>query len=28
VPDRVRKQGDLWKPLLATKGRFSLQKFL
>jgi bifunctional non-homologous end joining protein LigD len=28
VPERVRKQGDLWKPLVATKGRFSLQKFL
>ena len=28
VPERVKKQGDLWKPLLASKGRFSLDKFL
>jgi bifunctional non-homologous end joining protein LigD len=28
VPERVRKQGDLWKQLLAQKGRFSLEKFL
>jgi bifunctional non-homologous end joining protein LigD len=28
VPTRVRKVGDLWKPLLATRGRFSLAKFL
>jgi len=26
VPDRVRKQGDLWAPLLAAKGRFKLEK--
>jgi hypothetical protein len=28
VPERVRKQGDLWKQLLAQKGRFSLEKYL
>ena len=28
VPERVRKEGDLWKPLLATKGRFKLDKYL
>jgi bifunctional non-homologous end joining protein LigD len=28
VPARVRKLGDLWKPLLATRERFSLAKFL
>jgi bifunctional non-homologous end joining protein LigD len=28
MPDRVKKQGDLWKQLLAQKGRFSLGKFL
>jgi bifunctional non-homologous end joining protein LigD len=28
VPDRVRKQGDLWKSLLASKGRFSLDRYL
>ena len=28
VPARVRRMGDLWKPLLATRGRFSLEKFL
>jgi bifunctional non-homologous end joining protein LigD len=27
VPARLRKQGDLWKPLLAAKGRFRLEKF-
>jgi bifunctional non-homologous end joining protein LigD len=27
VPARLAKQGDLWKPLLAQKGRFSLEKF-
>ena len=28
VPERVRKEGDLWKPLLATKGRFKLDEYL
>ncbi|MDQ6767269.1 MAG: non-homologous end-joining DNA ligase [Candidatus Eremiobacteraeota bacterium] len=28
VPARVRKLGDLWKPLLASKGRFRLEKYL
>ena len=28
VPTRVAKLGDLWKPLLATKGRFKLEKML
>jgi bifunctional non-homologous end joining protein LigD len=28
VPARVRQLGDLWKPLLAIGGRFSLEKFL
>jgi bifunctional non-homologous end joining protein LigD len=28
VPGRVKKRGDLWKPLLAARGRFDLQKYL
>jgi bifunctional non-homologous end joining protein LigD len=28
VPERVRKLGDLWKPLLGPKGRFALEQFL
>ncbi|HET9464667.1 MAG TPA: non-homologous end-joining DNA ligase [Gemmatimonadales bacterium] len=28
VPARVRKLGDLWKPLLASAGRFSLEQLL
>ena len=28
VPARVRKLGDLWKPLLARTGRFKLEKYL
>jgi bifunctional non-homologous end joining protein LigD len=28
VPARIAKVGDLWKPLLAAKGRFRLEKFL
>ncbi len=28
VPDRVRKQDDLWKSMLASKGRFSLDRYL
>ena len=28
MPKRVRKLGDLWKPLLATRGRFSLERLL
>jgi bifunctional non-homologous end joining protein LigD len=27
VPKRLAKLGDLWKPLLASKGRFPLEKF-
>ena len=28
VPARVRRLGDLWKPLLASRGRFRLEKFV
>ena len=28
VPARVRALGDLWAPLLSTKGRFRLEKYL
>jgi len=28
VPRRVQKLGDLWKPLLAKRGRFNLEKYL
>jgi bifunctional non-homologous end joining protein LigD len=28
VPDRVAKIGDLWKPLLAARGRFDLRQYL
>src|SRR5439155_483834 len=28
VPARVRKLGDLWAPLLASKGRFRLERYL
>ncbi|MEO8259115.1 MAG: non-homologous end-joining DNA ligase [Acidobacteriota bacterium] len=28
VPGRVAKRGDLWKPLLGTRGRFDLTKFV
>ncbi|MEO6210506.1 MAG: non-homologous end-joining DNA ligase [Gemmatimonadaceae bacterium] len=28
VPARVKKLGDLWKPLLATRGRFKLERVL
>jgi bifunctional non-homologous end joining protein LigD len=28
VPERVRKLGDLWKPLLGSRGRFSLEQLL
>jgi bifunctional non-homologous end joining protein LigD len=28
VPARVAKVGDLWKPLLAARGRFDLSKFV
>jgi bifunctional non-homologous end joining protein LigD len=28
VPARLRRLGDLWKPLLAIRGRFALEKFL
>ncbi len=28
VPQRVRKLGDLWKPLLGSRGRFQLERML
>ena len=28
VPARLRKTGDLWKPLLAKRGRFKLEVYL
>jgi bifunctional non-homologous end joining protein LigD len=28
VPNRLRRRGDLWKPLLSAKGRLRLEKFL
>jgi len=28
VPARIRKLGDLWKPLLESRGRFNLEKFV
>jgi bifunctional non-homologous end joining protein LigD len=28
VPARVARLGDLWKPLLARRGRFNLARFL
>ena len=28
VPARVKKLGDLWKPLLAARGRFDLERVL
>ena len=28
VPERVARLGDLWKPMLATRRRFDLGKFL
>jgi bifunctional non-homologous end joining protein LigD len=28
VPARLKKVGDLWKPLLATRGRFKLERVL
>jgi bifunctional non-homologous end joining protein LigD len=28
VPARVRKLGDLWKPLLAARGRFNLSQYV
>jgi bifunctional non-homologous end joining protein LigD len=28
VPVRLRKTGDLWKPLLQSKGRIKLEQFL
>jgi bifunctional non-homologous end joining protein LigD len=28
VPARVKKLGDLWKPLLAARGRFPLERVL
>jgi DNA primase len=28
VPERVKRRGDLWKPLLAARGRVNLERFL
>jgi bifunctional non-homologous end joining protein LigD len=28
VPDRLKQIGDLWKPLLATRGRFDVRQYL
>lgn len=28
VPERLRKLGDLWKPLLVKRGRFQLERGL
>jgi hypothetical protein len=28
VPARIREVGELWKPLLARRGRFALERFL
>src|SRR6185312_3576284 len=28
VPERIRREGDLWAPLLARRGRFKLDKFV
>ena len=28
VPGRLKERGDLWKPLLAARGRFDLRKYL
>ena len=28
VPARLKKRGDLWKPLLASRGRFDLRQYL
>jgi hypothetical protein len=28
VPARLRELGDLWKPLMATRGRYSLDRLL
>jgi bifunctional non-homologous end joining protein LigD len=28
VPERVGRVGDLWKPMLAARGRVALEKFL
>jgi bifunctional non-homologous end joining protein LigD len=28
MPERVRKLGDLWKPMLAARGRFRLDRVL
>jgi hypothetical protein len=28
VPDRVRRLGDLWQPLLSTSNRFALETML
>jgi hypothetical protein len=28
VPERVKERGDLYAPLLADRGRFSMEKFL
>jgi bifunctional non-homologous end joining protein LigD len=28
VPERLQRLGDLWKPLLATRGRYNLERLL
>jgi bifunctional non-homologous end joining protein LigD len=28
VPARVARRGDLWKPLLSSRGRFNLEQFV
>jgi DNA primase len=28
VPGRIRRRGDLWKPLLGARGRFPLEEIL
>jgi bifunctional non-homologous end joining protein LigD len=28
MPERIRLLGDLWKPLLAARGRYRLEQFL
>jgi hypothetical protein len=28
MPARIQRRGDLWKPLLAARGRFRLEKVL
>ena len=28
MPDRIKRVGDLWKPVLAARGRFRLEEML